>query len=68
MTIEEGNALIAKFVGIKVKTDGKTYELPTEYQQVLKLKTTQFLHFNENLNCYYFWLLKKEKIASIKDL
>ena len=34
MTIEEGNALIAKFVGIKVKTDGKTYELQTEYQQV----------------------------------
>ena len=48
MTIEEGNALIAKFVGIKMKADKKTYELPAEYQQVLKLKTTQFLNFNEN--------------------
>ena len=27
MTIEEGNALIAKFVGIKMKADKKTYEL-----------------------------------------
>lgn len=65
MTIEEGNALIAKFVGIKVKTDGKTYELPTEYQQVLKVKTTQFLHFNENLELLF---LAIRKIASIKDL
>lgn len=65
MTIEEGNALIAKFVGIKMKADKKTYELPAEYQQVLKLKTTQFLNFNENLELMFLAL---KKICSIKDL
>lgn len=65
MTIEEGNALIAKFVGIKMKADKKTYELPIEYQQILKLKTTQFLNFNENLDLLF---LAIKKIITIKDL
>lgn len=65
MTIEEGNALIAKFVGIKMKSDKKTYELPVEYQQVLKLKTTQNLHFNESLDLLFLVL---KKMATIKDL
>ena len=65
MTIEEGNALIAKFVGIKMKADKKTYELPAEYQQVLKFKTTQFLNFNESLDLLF---LAIKKIVTIKDL
>lgn len=65
MTIEEGNALIAKFVGIKQKSDKKTYELPMEYQQVLKQKTTQFLNFNESLDLLF---LAIKKIVTIKDL
>lgn len=65
MTIDEGNAYIAKFVGIKMKADGKTYDLPIEYQQILKLKTTQFLRFNESLDLLF---LAIKKIITIKDL
>ena len=48
-----------------MKSDGKTYELPIEYQQVLKLKTTQFLPFNESFDLLFLTL---KKICSIKDL
>lgn len=65
MTIDEGNALIAKFVGLKLKSDEKTYELPTEYQQILKLKTTQFVRFNESFDLLFIAL---KQICSIKDL
>lgn len=65
MTIEEGNAYIAKFVGIKQKSDKKTYELPLEYQQILKVKTTQNLRFNESFDLLFLAL---NKICSIKDL
>ena len=65
MTTDEGNALIAKFVGLKLKPDGKTYDLPEKYQQVLKVKTTQSIKFNENLELLF---LAIEEICTIKDL
>ena len=37
MTIEEGNAYIAKFIGLKQKSDGKTWELTPEISNILKL-------------------------------
>lgn len=65
MTIDEGNALIAKFIGLKLKSDKKTYELTDDFQKILKCKTTQFVKFNENLELLYIVI---KKIASIKDL
>lgn len=65
MTIDEGNAFIAKFVGLKLKSDGKTYELNERFSQILKCKTTQFVKFNENLDLLYAAV---EHIATIKDL
>lgn len=65
MTIDEGNALIAKFIGLKLKSDGKTWELNEKISQILKCKTTQFVKFNESFDLLFVAI---EYIASIKDL
>lgn len=65
MTTEQGNILIANYLGLKLKTDGKTWELDSKLQNILKLKTTQCLKFNENLDMMFVVL---EKISTIKDL
>lgn len=65
MTIDEGNALIAKYLGIKLKSDNKTYELDSKLAYILKCKTTQFLKFNENKDLLFYAL---EKISTIKDM
>lgn len=64
-TTEKANTLIAKFIGLKLKSDKKTYELDEKISQILKCKTTQFLNFNENLELLFAVI---EKISSIKDL
>lgn len=65
MTIDQGNELIAKYLGLKLKADNKTWELDNKLQAILKVKTTQFLKFNESLN---LMLIALEKISTIKDL
>lgn len=65
MTIDEGNALIAKFIGLKLRSDNKTWELNEKLSQILKCKTTQFVKFNEN---YDLLFAAVEHIAAIKDL
>ena len=65
MTTEQGNILIANYLGLKLKTDGKTWELDSKLQNILKLKTTQCLKFNESLDMMFIVL---EKISTIKDL
>lgn len=65
MTTDEGNAFIAKFIGLKLKSDGKTYELNDKFAQILKCKTTQFVKFNENLELL---MAVVEHLSTIKDL
>lgn len=64
MTVDQGNIYIAKFLGLKLKSDGKTWELSKEISNILKAKTTQFLKFNESLELMHILV---EKLATIKD-
>lgn len=65
MTQDEGNSLIARYLGLKLKSDNKTWELNKELSQILKVKTTQFLKFNESLDLMF---IVEKQICTIKDL
>lgn len=65
MTQDEGNNLIARYLGLKLKSDKKTWELNKELSQILKVKTTQFLKFNESLDLMF---IVEKQICTIKDL
>lgn len=65
MTIQESNEYIAKYIGLKKKSDNKTWELTPELSKIFKVKSTQCLQFQENLEALAVVI---KKIAKIKEL
>lgn len=65
MTVPEKNNILAEFIGLKLKSDGKTWELDFRFKDICNYKTTSSLKFNSSLD----WLnIALDKVSKIKDL